>query len=297
MSSLTEEDVDRLTPAERSALPVDQIRGTGFIVIYNDTRIPVAAAGKAGDGGFQYLVTNRHVAQPGIENDKPCAAIVSSSLLLLVNRKPDSTDHAPRSQLITIGNNVKWFVSTDASVDLAVLPFPLSQDIYDFIGIPLNIFTTQEMVDQKVVVEGDPIVFSGLFMQSFVQLHSLEPIVRSGTLAMVPNGQMETTLHKLGRVYLAEVHTFGGNSGSPVFIDTSKFAGIIGLSYKLLGVISGYMYENSDLTLQVTTSLSGNLAANSDVSIVVPAVELKKLLDVPELQAARDSYVASLPKR
>jgi predicted NAD/FAD-dependent oxidoreductase len=54
------------------------------------------------------------------------------------------------------------------------------------------------------------------------------------------------------------------------------------------------MFENSDLTLTVTSSLSGNVAANSDVSIIVPAPELVKLLDNPVLKADRDREIKSL---
>jgi hypothetical protein len=191
---------------------------------------------------------------------------------------------------------VNWRFSTDDSVDLAVIPFGASPQVYDYVRIPVSLFTTQEMTEKKLVVEGDPVLFSGLFIQSFRELHRLEPIVRSGTLAMVPIGPMETTLHKPGKVYLAEAHAFAGNSGSPVFIDTNKFANILGASYTLLGVISGEVLETSDLTLHVTTTYSATMGANSDVSMVVPASEIKNILDSPSLQAERDAYIAQLPK-
>jgi hypothetical protein len=156
--------------------------------------------------------------------------------------------------------------------------------------IPVGIFTTPEMVEKKQVVEGDPVLFSGLFIQSFQTVHSLEPILRSGTLAMVPKEAMETTLHKSGRIYLAEVHSFGGNSGSPVFVDMAKFSGILGgFSYNLLGVISGEVLESSDFIMHVTTSYTANVAANSGVSVVVPANEIKSILYDPSLQAQRDA--------
>jgi hypothetical protein len=138
------------------------------------------------------------------------------------------------------------------------------------------------------------VLFSGLFIQSFSEVHRLEPIVRSGTLAMVPEGVLDTTLNrKPGHLYLAEAHAFGGNSGSPMFIDTNKFANIIGgPSYKFLGVISGEVLENADLTLNVTTSFAANIGANSDVSTVVPARELLKILNGKELQNERDAIIA-----
>jgi len=252
--------------------------------------IPVpAAANEAKDFGFGYLVTNRHVAQPGIEDGKPCHAL---NYFVLVNRKADSTHNAPYAESVKLGNSVNWHFSTDDSVDLAVLPFSAPPEVYDYQRIPVGVFTTQEMVEKKLVVEGDPVLFSGLFIQTFQKVHSLEPIVRSGTVALVPNGVMETTLHKLGRVYLAEAHAFNGNSGSPVFVDTNKFANIIGTSYKLLGVISGEVPESSDFILRVTTSYTANVLANSDVSVVVPANEIRSILYDPTLQAERDAAFA-----
>jgi hypothetical protein len=252
--------------------------------------MPIPKGGEGQDFGFGYLVTNRHAVQPGIEIGKPCNVLHYSVLL---NRKVDSANEVRHAELMGLGNNATWHYSTDDSVDLAVMPFSPSTEVYDYQRVPVRVFTTQEMVDKKLVVEGDPVLFCGLFIQTFQKTHSLEPIVRSGTLAMVPAGTMETTLHKSGRIYLAEVHAFGGNSGSPVFIDTNKFSmGGIGSLYSLLGVISGEVKETADFALQITTSLTGNVEANSDVSVVVPVSQVKDILYSPSLQAERDAVVA-----
>ena len=78
-----------------------------------------------------------------------------------------------------------------------------------------------------------------------------------------------------------------------MFVDSSKFSGMImfGTNLKLLGVISQEVFENSDLTLTVATSVSGNIAGNSGVSVVVPVSELAKLLDDPSLKAVRDQQI------
>ncbi len=289
MVNFTTEDIKKLTPEETATLPADPHMGTGFIVLVPDERLQVPAGSEGKDNGFGYLVTNRHVVQPGIEDGKPCHVL---NYLVLLNRKGDSTHNAPYAESVKLGNSVNWRFSSDDSVDLAVIPFSAPPEVYDYVRIPVGLFTTQEMVEKKLVVEGDPVLFSGLFIQSFQQMHSLEPIVRSGTLAMVPSGLMETTLRKLGRIYLAEAHAFNGNSGSPAFVDTAKFTSPIGFSYKLLGAISGEVLESSDFIMHVTTSYTANVAANSDVSVVVPANEIKTILYDPSLQAERDASVA-----
>ena len=80
-----------------------------------------------------------------------------------------------------------------------------------------------------------------------------------------------------------------------MFVDPDKYSGT---PYsiprlQLLGVLSGEVFENTDLTLTVTTTISGNLPANSGVSVVVPAFELARLLESPALKEARDKLVAS----
>lgn len=293
MTSLTIEDIKQLTPREIATLPVDSHLGTGFLVVVPDERIPIPAGNENLDNGFGYLVTNRHVAQPGIEDGKPCNVLNYSVWL---NRKRDSVNKTRHAESVGLGNSMIWHFSTDDSVDLAVTPFSPPLEVYDFQRIPIKFFTTQEMVDKKLVVEGDPVLFSGLFIQTFQQVHRLEPIVRSGTLAMVPDGEMETTLHKLGRIYLTEVHAFGGNSGSPVFIDTNKFSNPLGSSYTLLGVISGEVQETSDFVLHIATSFTATVGANSDVSVVVPANQIKDILYSSPLQAERDAFVAQHAK-
>jgi hypothetical protein len=40
---------------------------------------------------------------------------------------------------------------------------------------------------------------------------------------MLPSENMDTTLGKKGHIYLADVHTFGGNGGSPVIVNVGGF--------------------------------------------------------------------------
>jgi hypothetical protein len=130
-------------------------------------------------------------------------------------------------------------------------------------------------------------MFAGLFIQ-YVGGSRLEPIVRSGKIAMLPRDQISTTLGKPGRVLLAEVHSFGGNSGSPMFVEEPINRNSLGFTYRFLGVVAGEVFETSDLTLQTTTSYKGNLQANSNISMIVPAEEVKKLLSNPVFVDQRD---------
>ena len=280
----TPEALAKLKPEELATLKHVSHSGTGFIVFVPDERV-----GK--DRGFTYLVTNRHVAQPGIEDGKPCI-VVGYSFLLNHRGGSGEPDHL---QMVPVVPKDTWWFPDDESVDLAVTAFSALQTDWDYQTIPVNLFVSKEMVDQKQVVEGDPVLFSGLFVQ-YEGSSKLEPIVRSGSIAMLPDDPIITTLKKLGRIYLTEAHAFGGNSGSPMFVDVNKFKGSLGYDYRFLGVVTGEVFEGNDLTLQVAATYKGSVAANSDISIVVPAEEVKKILFSPRVQRMRDLSIADVPQ-
>jgi hypothetical protein len=96
------------------------------------------------------------------------------------------------------------------------------------------------------------------------------------------------------------VHVFGGNSGSPLFVNLGGLRNNTFTSsydYKLLGVVSGYYTEDSNLTLSIATTYHGTVRQNSGIAIVVPADKLKELLDSAPLQALRDAEIASTNPR
>jgi hypothetical protein len=114
---------------------------------------------------------------------------------------------------------------------------------------------------------------------------------------MIPDEKLDTTLRKPGHVYLGDAHIFEGNSGSPLFMNMSGMRnGSLRLrpQYRLLGIVSGFYHEDSNLNLTVsTTPMRGTWEQNSGIEIVVPVGELKALLDSPAVQAARDSEVST----
>lgn len=260
--------------------------GTCFFVFYEDKRL-------GENGGFVYLVTNRHVASPGIENGAPYRVL--ATLLRLNLRTPGQ---GSEEGALPIGNQMHWFFPSDDSVDLAVLPLLPDQAKYDYLAIPFSGFATRDVVESKEISEGDKILFTGFFYQ-FPGLRKFQPIIREGILAMMPDEKMETTLGKPGNIYLADVHVFGGNSGSPLMVNLGGFRNgnmTLGNSYQLLGIISGYYHEDSNLNLTVASTVTGTVEANSGIALVVPVDELKSLLDSTAVQAQRDAEIAAKAK-
>lgn len=249
--------------------------GTCFFVLYEDKRL-------GENGGFMYLVTNHHVASPGIEDGK--AYPVQGMHLRLNLRNSDQG-----SEEATIPAN--WYFPADDSVDLALLPLLPDQTKYDYLAIPASIFATHDTVESRNISEGDSVLIEGYFYQ-FPGLKKFQPILREGILAMMPDENMTTTLKKPGHLYLADLHVFGGNSGSPLLVNLGGIRNgnlATGYDYRLLGIVSGYYHEDSNLNLTIATTAVGTLEQNSGIAMVVPVDELKALLDSPPLQAMRDA--------
>jgi hypothetical protein len=167
--------------------------------------------------------------------------------------------------------------------------------------IPVSNFATHDVAVDQNISEGERILFTGYFYQ-FEDFKKFQPIVREGTLAMMPDEKLKTTLGKPGSLYLGDLHVFGGNSGSPLFVNLGGFrnGGIIagGQPYRLLGIVSGFYHEDSNLQFTVASTVSVKQEQNSGIAMIVPVDELKTLLDCPALQTKRDAEIASrFPKK
>jgi hypothetical protein len=256
--------------------------GTCFFVFYEDKRV-------GENGGFIYLVTNRHMAEPGIEDGKSYP-VTSTSLRMNLKASEKGSLEGP----VSVGSQPRWFFPDDNSVDLAVIALAPDQGTYDYAPFPVSLFATRDVVVAQGIAEGDNILFTGYFYQ-FPGLKKFQPIVREGVLAMMPDEKLDTTLRKPGHLYLGDVHVFGGNSGSPLFVNlTGMRNGILtfGAGYRLLGIVSGFYHEDSDLNLTIATTLRGKLEQNSGIAMVIPVDELKALLDSAPLQASRNDELA-----
>ena len=264
--------------------------GTGFLVSVPDSRLPK-------DREFGYLVTNRHVAQ-AIEQDAQGACIsheVQQTYVTMNLKDPTNGNRTDREPL-QMSPLVHWYFPKDEGVDLAVIPFAPT-DRYDAVPLSSETFITSETLEKQNIVPGDRLLTAGFFY-AYAGLHEIQPILREGVLAMLPDGPMTTTTCKSGDICLADIHITPGNSGSPIFVipalglDSGEQLGGVPSFFGLLGVVSGYMQETSNLTLRASTTWEASVHANSGVSVVVPAQQLKDLLDSPELQRLRDEMIA-----
>ncbi len=265
--------------------------GTGFLISVADSRLPAPQA-------FGYLVTNRHVAEAIFKDgNNDCQKHPISHTFVTMNLKNEVNGNRFARFLLSSPVN-SWYFSDDPGVDLAVAPFGFSDDV-DAINVNEGMLLTPDVWKQFAVTPGDKVLTTGFF-RLYTGVHQFQPMVREGVLAMVPDDTMKSTLCQSARVYLTDLHVIPGNSGSPVFLGPKSFLGGLvhpsngGIPYLLLGVVAGYMYEDSDLTLRTTTDYEAVLHANSGIALVVPAEQLKALLMSAPLRQLRDQTIASM---
>ncbi|MGA8871834.1 MAG: hypothetical protein WB460_11890 [Candidatus Acidiferrales bacterium] len=270
-------------------------QGTGFLVAVPDARM-----GK--DQGFIYLITNRHVAEAIDNVGGICRRYRILQTSVTWNLKSPVNGQRQHTETINNPPGLNWVFPEDDSVDLAAIPFGGDAAKYDVEFVSIADFITPELFHTQFDV-GDKILFAGLF-SPFEGANEIQPILRQGILSMLPDGPIPTTLCRPGTVYLADVHAIRGNSGSPVFMTPrSTLGGMVGSSngvvpYGLLGVISGFENESENFSLQAsTTTFQGSVQANSGISVIVPAYQLKNLLESAPLQKLRDQAAAALNEK
>ena len=105
-------------------------------------------------------------------------------------------------------------------MDLAVTPVQINHDVIDYKTIQSDLFATKDLLQKQHVNENDEILFTGLFAWNPGAKKNY-PIVRHGKLARLAEERIpldRTNPTKTVEVHLADVMSFGGNSGSPVFL-------------------------------------------------------------------------------
>jgi hypothetical protein len=207
----------------------DSVLGTGFFI-----RVGGSPEGGGRPETATYLVTARHIPFNGA----------------------DRTQKAPRqvwARVLNVGDasvrrlriNNAWLVAEESdgmTVDVAVAPVAENPEV-DVAAITDGAFVTQDVIDRYIIGHGDPLSIVGLFSPRQGSLTPL-PIVRSGIIAAEPSEGIERN-GRYYRVYLAELRSWGGLSGSPVFVDLGSNRHPDGaINYQgrllLLGVLSGH---------------------------------------------------------
>jgi hypothetical protein len=251
--------VSDVTPGGQPTL---SFRGTAFFVtVSSESRV---------DQGFYYLVTAKHVAR----------RLRGREIIVRANTKDG------RSQTISSGGPMGWWHHpADESVDVAVTPFGLSTETFEYKHIPTDMFLSDEGIRDKKIGTGDEVFIVGLFTSLSGKARNL-PIVRMGNIAMMPSERVPIKDYGTIEAYLIEARSIGGISGSPVFVQETTRGGV-GTIY-LLGLMYGHWdvppaIKNDAITVEEEL-LKG---VNMGIAIVIPAKKILEVLMQPGLVAIR----------
>ena len=249
-------------PLIRSAI------GTGFLIF-----VPVPEMGKDASGnnlGCYFIVTAKHMIRQVSPEKK--AGGYAKKVTVNFNMLPkDEKAQVLRGQsdidIIDARGDLRWFVDdADPVADVALYPVFVNPKTVEFKTIDQKIFVTKDLLKEKHVNENDEVLFAGLFA-NFIGAQKNYPIVRHGHLALLPKEDIAIDADKPDKkteIYMADVPSFGGNSGSPVFLRLGPLReGLsvdlnVGYNYYLLGLISGY-YPDQEAK------------QNSGIALLVPA--------------------------
>ncbi len=127
--------------------------GTCFFVWLLDTRL-------GENQGFVYLVTNRHVSQPGADVGTPYQV---EALFIRMNLVAPAGGAQSVQQQIPLTDQIHWFFPSDEAVDLAILPVAPDSRTYDYVPVPSNMIVNSEQFKTGDVGVGDPVSFAGYF--------------------------------------------------------------------------------------------------------------------------------------
>jgi hypothetical protein len=247
--------------------------GTGFHVMVKDEKNPRAA--------FGYFVTAKHVLLDSNGHFRP-------QVFVRLNKIAGGVG---LNRLILSGESALPICThPDTTVDLAVIPaYPL-REIYAYAIIEEEIVITRDKFKQARITEGDDVFFAGLFAP-FVGTERNYPVMRFGHVALLSEEKIPW-MNQMLDLYLVECLTYGGNSGSPVFIYKPGIPGMKPLF--LAGVVMGSFNESSEV--KMASSATPVAYQNMGITAVVPAYFLHEILFSDELRAARASGI-SIPSR
>jgi hypothetical protein len=185
----------------------------------------------------------------------------------------------------------------DPEADVAICPIAFSDKVFDFTTVGEGMFVTQSTIQTVKLNETDEVLFAGLFTP-YAGVGKNYPIVRHGKVALMPHEKIPWNNaaggHSLQDLFLAEITSLGGNSGSPVFVrlnglrDTGDLS--IASRYLLLEVMQGYFNSERPIALDTgqstdTAHVEGNLLDNSGVAAIAPAEKIIEILAQPKAKA------------
>ncbi len=262
-------------------LAVEIPLGTGFFVNYS------VLSGRH-EHRFTYLVTAKHVLQ---DTDGTLLPSVTVRLNLKTSAGGSEVGFIRDIPVTGPQGSLLWLQSEDRAEDVVAVPLSPDGQQFEFTTISTRTFLKDRALNSGGLAEGDELYFIGL-MEQYYGIKRNYPVVRRGTLALITDEYIETPSGQQ-KVFIAELESWPGNSGSPVFLRRGDRAGssMNQNSSRFLGMIIASFVNKFSASLsaeQPTQKLEGGDKANIGMSCIVPAAIIEKVLNSAPAQQDRD---------
>lgn len=233
---------------------------------------------------FLYFVTAKHVLF-----DKE-AGNWHKGVSIRLNLKDGTSENVPVPIRLS-GRDKSVLTHDDANVDLAVIPLTPTTRDFDFKYLSSEMLLDENLMSSKGVREGSDIFFTGLFTP-YKGFKKNVPIVRFGKVALLTKEKIPWG-NKVIDLILVETGSYGGNSGSPVFLHVGAISsGPEGTTFRtrpqiaLLGVMKG-SYFDLQKTQEIDLATTEFSKSNMGIAAVIPAGKIKDILFGDELTKNR----------
>jgi len=185
-----------LYPTEEAAQEGIAAGGTGFLAIVPSEENP--------GYGYVYAITNRHVI------DAPfCSPVVR------INTLQGDTEIREYKQ-------EDWIPHPDGDDIAAVQIKDIQPERLKLWAIPLREFANEDKLAEFEIGPGDEVFTVGRFITHSGLQRNL-PSVRFGNISMMPEEEIADHRGHKQKLYLVEVRSLRGSSGSPVFVYLSPW--------------------------------------------------------------------------
>jgi hypothetical protein len=259
--------------------------GTGFFMAVRDSVFT-----------FFYLVTAKHVIL------NPSSKQPYADIKISYNLKNQTRDSLKLS-LVNIDKSQNVFYHNDTSVDLAVIPLPVTilRDSSDVsFSVEVELFKSKSDFDTSYINPGTNLFYTGMF-SPYIGYNKNYPITRFGKVALITDEkiQFEESEPK-ATLFLAETTTFGGNSGSPVFAygsnykinshdstDRINFKEQNNIPIYMAGIMKGYFQENAPIQFMNTSNMTPTYSSNIGIAAIIPSYLLYEILEGSTLRSFR----------
>lgn len=171
--------------------------------------------------------------------------------------------------------------------DLAILQATQLPENLDLVGIPREMFLTEELKLKNDIGPGDDVFLIGRYVDIEGKTYNT-PTVRTGIVSLFPRDPIpQPQRAHLQETVVVEARSRSGYSGSPTFVVQSPR-----ISHEKVPATVDYLVQSPCFFLGITYAhyAGGGTPGNpsdSGMMLVVPANRLERLLDLPELQRKR----------